>query len=271
MPPLALLAPALFLLVLGTSFLSGVFGMAGGLILMGVLTLLLPVRTAMLLHGVTQLASNGWRAAVWWRWIAWRVLPPYFAGAAAALGLFAWVRYEPEKAWVLLLLGAVPFVTFVLPARFTFDIERPAAAAFCGFVVSAIQIACGVSGPLLDLFFVRARMDRRAVIATKAATQSIGHTVKLLYFGALVDMAGGFDALPLWLYAVSVAAAMAGGSLARGLLERLTDVQFRQWSQRLLLAVGTVYLVQGGWTLARPAAPPAAPGETPTAAADERR
>ena len=48
--------------VLFTSFLSGIFGMAGGMILMGLLLAMLPVATAMLLHGITQLASNGWRA-----------------------------------------------------------------------------------------------------------------------------------------------------------------------------------------------------------------
>ena len=51
--------------MVATAFLSGIFGMAGGLILMGVLLALMPVPAAMMLHGVTQLASNGWRAFLW--------------------------------------------------------------------------------------------------------------------------------------------------------------------------------------------------------------
>ncbi|MFT6541704.1 MAG: putative membrane protein YfcA, partial [Maricaulis maris] len=35
-----------------TAFISGVFGMAGGLILMGALALVLPVAAAMVVHGV---------------------------------------------------------------------------------------------------------------------------------------------------------------------------------------------------------------------------
>ena len=45
--------------MLVTSILSGIFGMAGGMILMGLLLWLLPVADAMALHGVTQIASNG--------------------------------------------------------------------------------------------------------------------------------------------------------------------------------------------------------------------
>ena len=57
-----LMATGLSLLMIGTAFLSGIFGMAGGLILIGVLLFIFPLPTAMVLHAVTQMASNGWRA-----------------------------------------------------------------------------------------------------------------------------------------------------------------------------------------------------------------
>ncbi|MDO8379597.1 MAG: sulfite exporter TauE/SafE family protein, partial [Phenylobacterium sp.] len=55
---------ALFITVLAfvTATLSGVFGMAGGLVLMGGLALVLPVSAAFVTHGVLQLVANGWRA-----------------------------------------------------------------------------------------------------------------------------------------------------------------------------------------------------------------
>ena len=45
-----------------TAFLSSIFGMLGGLILMGVLVFIMPVSNAMVLHGLIQLTSNGYRA-----------------------------------------------------------------------------------------------------------------------------------------------------------------------------------------------------------------
>src|SRR5260221_11553841 len=63
----ALLAASLSLLMIGTAFLSGIFGMAGGLILVGGLLFLFPLPTAMGLHVGKQMASNGWRSAFWGR------------------------------------------------------------------------------------------------------------------------------------------------------------------------------------------------------------
>lgn len=63
------MAPALVALLgavmLGTACLSGIFGMAGGMILMGVLLAVMSVPDAMALHGVTQMASNASRGLSW--------------------------------------------------------------------------------------------------------------------------------------------------------------------------------------------------------------
>jgi hypothetical protein len=50
------IAAALAASILGTSFLSGIFGMAGGMILMGILLAMMPLAAAMVLHG-----SRRWR------------------------------------------------------------------------------------------------------------------------------------------------------------------------------------------------------------------
>ena len=86
MTPLLILS--LSLTVVATSFISGIFGMAGGMILMGVLIATMPLPAAMVLHAVTQMASNGWRALLWWRHIRWRPVAFYLLGSALALA--AW-------------------------------------------------------------------------------------------------------------------------------------------------------------------------------------
>ena len=74
-----LVVSALCAAMVATAFLSGIFGMAGGLILIGILLVMLPVPDAMMLHGVTQFASNGWRALLWWRHVRWRAVAAYMA------------------------------------------------------------------------------------------------------------------------------------------------------------------------------------------------
>jgi hypothetical protein len=66
--------------MVATAFVSGIFGMAGGLILIGVLLALLPVPEAMALHAVTQMASNGWRALLWVRYVRWPATLPFLMG-----------------------------------------------------------------------------------------------------------------------------------------------------------------------------------------------
>jgi hypothetical protein len=68
---------ALGLASLVTSFISGILGMAGGMILMGVLLAFLPLAAAMMLHGVCQFTANGWRAFSCCREIDWRVFRGY--------------------------------------------------------------------------------------------------------------------------------------------------------------------------------------------------
>src|SRR4051812_38705648 len=100
-----LIISILCLTMVGTSFLSGIFGMAGGLILVGILLAIMPVPEAMMLHGVTQMASNGWRGLLWWRHVRWSAVMSYVLGCAVALGLWSFTRYVPSKSVALLLLG----------------------------------------------------------------------------------------------------------------------------------------------------------------------
>src|SRR4051812_36040971 len=113
----ALMAMSLSLLMIGTAFLSGIFGMAGGLILIGVLLVVFPLPTAMVLHAVTQMASNGWRAALWFRHIVWKSMAFYVAGCPVSVGLWSITLYVPDKAIALLLLGLSPFLIRAVPDK----------------------------------------------------------------------------------------------------------------------------------------------------------
>src|SRR5262245_30677972 len=108
-------------LMVATAFLSGLFGMAGGMILIGVLLMLMPLPTAMVLHAITQMASNGWRAFLWRAHIRWRPVFVYLIGCALALGAWSFTRYVPDKPIALLLLGITPVMARVTPRRIKAD------------------------------------------------------------------------------------------------------------------------------------------------------
>ncbi|MHA6289408.1 TSUP family transporter [Maricaulis sp. CAU 1757] len=236
-------AVAILISVFVTAFISGVFGMAGGLILMGVLALLLPVASAMVVHGVVQAVSNGWRAILHIRWIAWRILGIYLIGSALAAGLLVFATVELSKPWLFIVLGVVPAVIWLPKHVLHLDAARPGHAVACGAVVTGLNVVAGVSGPLLDVFFADTDRDRRCIVATKAATQVISHAVKIGYYLAPA-LAG--SALPevQWLL-VAAPLAILGTTLGARFLALMSDVQFRQWTKWIVSAIGVVYVVRG--------------------------
>jgi uncharacterized membrane protein YfcA len=232
--------------VIVTSVISGIFGMAGGLILMLILGLMLPVQAAMVLHGITQFFSNGWRAVIWRQWIDWRIIGLYSLGALPAILIPLAFAYVPDKAVMLILLGIVPYLALAIPERLALDATKPAHAVACGFSVAGLQLIAGVAGPLLDTFFVRSKIDRRAVVATKAATQAMSHTLKVGYYGVLVSQ---IPALGLDVYAAAIAAAVIGTTLAGPVLEKMSNENFRRWTKTIVLIVGGISIAQGLWLL----------------------
>ena len=51
----------------------------------------------------------------------------------------------------------------------------------------------GVSGPLMDTFFLGGNFGRREIVATKATCQVASHFTKLIYFGGIIDQAATLD------------------------------------------------------------------------------
>jgi uncharacterized protein len=234
--------------IVATSFLSGIFGMAGGLILLGVLLLLLDVAPAMILFGATQAAANGWRAVLWVKHVRWDLVWRFLVGAAAVFIVLRWISLFPNKAVVYIGLGLSPFLADLMPRQLTPDITRPGAPYLCGAIVMVFTLLAGVAGPVLDVFYQKSGLDRKTVVATKATTQAAGHLARIAYFGSFTaTLDGGF---PLWVFAAAIALAMLGTTLASYILEKMTDADFRRWSKWVIQGISAVYLVRGVWLLA---------------------
>lgn len=237
-PILAGLSLAVFL----TSLLSGIFGMAGGLILLWVLMLMMPVATAIAIHGIIQMVSNGARAWFSRHYVDWKILAILIAGLVIAAIFFLIVDYKPNIVAVSIAIGLMPLLVWLPTNRLTLDASRPAHAFFGGLLAGALTIGVGVSGPTIDIFFIRTQMDRRKVIATKAATQLISHGAKVVFYWNATDELTG----PVWLsVALAAPLALVGAQVGYQILQRMTDANFRAWTRWIVTAIGGVYLVQG--------------------------
>jgi uncharacterized membrane protein YfcA len=250
------MSPAVVGLILAatliTAAISGIFGMAGGLILMGVLASFTPVATAMVLHGFIQIISNGSRAFLHRRHLAWPLIGRYAIGIIGALLVIVAVStiWRPSQSMVFILLGLTAFLVWIPRKWANIDVERPLQAEICGFLVQTLNTLAGVAGPLLDLFFVKTMLPRQTVVATKAATQVMAHAVKIAFWGfplftllGAPDGAAGFP--PLWTLAAVLPLSMFGTWAGGLVLARMTDASFRTWTKWIVTVTGAVYLIQG--------------------------
>jgi uncharacterized protein len=229
---------------LATALLSGVFGMAGGMVLMGVYAALLPIPTAMVMHGGTQLVSNAARALLLRRDVYWRGFWFYAIGSAAAFALMTSLAYVPDPLLVFLLLGVTPFAAQLVPPAWI-DFQRPRAAVVCGFNVAAVQLLAGAAGPLLDVAFLDTKLSRTQVVATKAVTQVFSHVLKLLYFVPALERGTITPELALGV----LLATLLGTRLGTYVLQRMSDDSFRRYSRGIVYAIGGAYLCKAGLML----------------------
>jgi uncharacterized membrane protein YfcA len=249
----ALLIAVLCVLIIGTSLLSGIFGMAGGMILIGVLLLLMPVPDAMMLHGITQMASNGWRGLLWWRYVRPRAAAAYILGSLIALLVWSFTRYVPSTPIALLFIGLTPFAVRLAPENYRPNPERWQQGILYGLACMTLILLCGVAGPLIDQFFLGGKLDRREIIATKAACQVFAHAAKLVYFGTLISQTGSLDPIVAGL---AIASSMIGTTLAKRILEAMSDQQYRRWANAIITVIAGYYVAHGSVLIALTSAYP---------------
>jgi len=219
------------------SLISGIIGMAGGMILMAVLVTILSVPAAMVVHGAVQATANGSRAYFLRKHIQWQVLPRYLAGSFVAVLGFWMIAWLPPPEVVLLLIGLFPWLSLLLPSSSPVVITNHLSQYVCGALVTGAQLVAGASGPLLDLFYLNSGLDRREIVATKAITQTLGHLLKLGFYAQLYGLAKETPAL---LIGIALLASISATRLGTLLLGKLSNANFRTASQVLILGLGAL-------------------------------
>lgn len=229
-----------------TAIISGLFGMAGGLIFMGVIALFLGVAEAMVLHGAVQSVSNSYRAFLLRENVRWDILGWTAVGALPAALLMLSVSFMPSKAQLYLALGLLPLLLWFPKRWLSGDAQKPAHAVLCGAMVMGLNLSAGVAGPALDFFYVKTTLTRQQIVATKAVTMFASHLVKIVYFGIPLVRGVGLAGLPpWWVFVAAVPAIMTGTFVGTRLLSRFSDVGFKHYTRILVTLVGGVYVWRG--------------------------
>jgi len=229
-----------------TACISGIFGMAGGMIFMGIIASVMGVAEAMVVHGAVQSVSNSSRAYLLKDDIRWDILGFKLIGALPVTVLLAMVAFIPDKAVLFIVLGLLPFLLWLPKTIFQGDAAKPVHAMFCGAVVMGLNLNAGVAGPALDFFYVKTRLTRKEIVATKALTMFVSHIVKILYFGLPLIASFGLTTLPpIWVFVAAVPCILLGTYIGTRILDRLSDIGFKSYTKYLVTVIGIIYLWRG--------------------------
>lgn len=241
------LAPAGGLLLVGASFfasaLTAAFGVGGGVAMLGLMGLFVPVAALVPVHGAVQLGSNTGRAWHQRAHIRFDIALPFIAGSLAGATTGALVVVQLPDAVLKLVLGV-----FIIAVTWT---KIPGAArlsraglAIGGALLALATMFVGATGPLLSGFLAQILSDeRRALVATHAAGMSLHHALKVAVF----TLAGFAFADWLALVAAMIAAGYCGTVFGTRLLHRLPEATFRRWF-RIGLTLLALDLVRRGVT-----------------------
>ena len=167
-----------------------------------------------------------------------------------AVAAFSALLFVPDASVVLILIGLFPWLARLQPRFSVFNITRPASSVICGLSVTSAQLLAGAAGPLLDLFYLNSGLGRETIVANKALTQTIGHLLRIIYYGAIISVA---TPIPNWLFLAAAIAAVAGTRLGTWLLSRWNDQRFQEVSSQIILVTGTICILQGSYQIIRSA------------------
>mgnify|MGYP003321471478 FL=1 len=228
-----------------TAFLSSIFGMLGGLILMGILISFLSVGPAMVLHGLIQATSNGYRAWLNRNDINWKIIFALLIGSVISLIVLFFIAFQPSEILVIFALGLLPYIAWAVPKELSLDITKPSISVFAGGVVVGSNLISGTGGPILDIFFQKVDMTRHQVVATKAVAQTVGHLAKIIFFGGLI-VSFSFENWPnpTFLF-MAIIFSVIGTTLGKKVLDTIDDKFFFRWTQIIVLSVGAVFIIRG--------------------------
>lgn len=207
-----------------TSILSAVVGMAGGIVLLSLMTFVLPVSQLIPLHGVIQLVSNSSRTY----FLRHSVIRPIFFFFLLGLPFGTWSAVllleslTDPKIPLLLILFLILYTLFK-PKKMP-EIKLPFwAFFFLGYTIGVLGPLIGATGPFLAPFFLRDDFSKEQTVATLSSVQTLGHMIKIPAFLYM-----GFSYLDFWLLLFLMSlATILGTHLGVSLLHRLKDSFFK--------------------------------------------
>lgn len=224
-----------------TSALSAALGLGGGVAMLAIMGLGLPVASLLPVHGIVQIGSNFGRAMIQKRFITWPLIGWFFAGSAIGVAIGG-----PLALVIPDLAGKIALALFILWSVHGRK-PRPGRMGRVAFVgggvlTSVATMIVGATGPLVAALLAARGLTLQPLIATHAACMVVQHGLKILVFGLL-----GF-AYAAWmpLLVAMIASGVAGSWLGTQILDNLPEHIFRLAFKTVLTLI-SLQIIWNAW------------------------
>ena len=203
MPPEILL----ILLAFGTSTITAITGIGGGMILIAVMPGFLPATAIVPVHAMVQLFANSSRALFGWRFLRWEFVLAFIAGSVIGGLIAAGVTREINLEYTPLIIAAYILFTVWGPKL---EFKKPLKGEFVaiGLIQTGLSMLVGATGPMGQAALLGKGLQRDALVVTSALMTSFTHLIKIVLFGLL-----GFSFISYWEIILGMSAGVICGTL----------------------------------------------------------
>ncbi|TXH05584.1 MAG: sulfite exporter TauE/SafE family protein [Nevskiaceae bacterium] len=217
-----------------TATLSGIAGVGGGTILIGIFYAIgLAPAQAVPLHAAVQLVSNASRTVAYFRHVEWRAAGWFLLGALPSPLLVARYVAAANPHVIELVLAGLILASMLPSTRDSALLPLRWAYLTAGVLTGSVGMFVGASGLFIGKLFLRPEWRKETMIGTLALCQCVGHLTKIIGFASI-----GFDPLHqpelLWPLLLAV---MLGTFAGKQLNARLSEERFRALVNGLLIVM----------------------------------
>jgi len=197
----------LTLIAFGTSTITAITGIGGGMIMIAIMPGFLPASTIVPVHAMVQLFANSSRALFGWQFLRWEFVLAFIAGSIVGGVIAAGITREINLEYTPLIIASYILLTVWGPKL---EFKKPIRGEFVaiGLVQTGLSMMVGATGPMGQAALLGKGLQRDALVVTSALMTTFTHLIKTVLFGLL-----GFSFIAYWQIILGMSAGVICGAL----------------------------------------------------------
>lgn len=207
---------------IGAAITTGV-GMGGGILVIGMMSLFLPISALIPIHALTQAGAGIIRAFIFRKSVLLRFFGLFALGTLVGYAIATqFIVVLPESS-LKLFLGIGIIVLMFLPT-FEVGVVSTRMIILLGVITGFLTMFVGVMGPIVGAFLASFVKERHIIVGTISWCLSFQNFGKALIFGKL-----GFD-FTTWLFLIAalIFASYLGVIVGKKVLDRSSNMVFKK-------------------------------------------